>query len=62
MINEQTWTKSSHSGGEGNCVETKSAPGGVMFRDSKLGSDGPALTASSTAWQSFVGYAKRIGG
>ncbi|MET9364948.1 DUF397 domain-containing protein [Streptomyces sp. NPDC006632] len=62
MINEQTWTKSSYSGGEGNCVETKTALGTVMFRDSKLGGGSPTLTASPTAWDAFVTYAKRAAG
>jgi Domain of unknown function (DUF397) len=51
------WVKSSYSGnGGGNCVEV--APefatlGAVPVRDSK-DPEGPALTFSPAAWQSFV--------
>ncbi|MEU3523711.1 DUF397 domain-containing protein [Streptomyces sp. NPDC038707] len=49
-----TFRKSSHSAGEGNCVEVAdTAPGGRAVRDSKQ-DDGPLLTVSRDSWQSFI--------
>ncbi|WP_030244667.1 DUF397 domain-containing protein [Streptomyces sp. NRRL S-350] len=49
-----TWRKSSYSGSGGQCVEVADGiPGAMPVRDSK-DPDGPALTFSAAAWQSFV--------
>ncbi|MEU7040014.1 DUF397 domain-containing protein [Streptomyces varsoviensis] len=58
MINEQTWHKSSYSGGEGNCVEAIKDQADVRFRDSKL-DDGPEVTVSGSAWSVFLDLARQ---
>ncbi|CAL9450690.1 hypothetical protein SUDANB145_02434 [Streptomyces sp. enrichment culture] len=48
------WRASSHSGGQGNCVEvTDDVPALIPVRDSKRPA-GPALTFSVGAWAAFV--------
>lgn len=48
------WFKSSYSGGSGTeCVECAHAANGTFVRDSKQ-ADGPALAASTRAWQAFI--------
>ncbi|MFC5722008.1 DUF397 domain-containing protein [Streptomyces gamaensis] len=48
------WNKSSHSNGEGACVEVASGVSDVVpVRDSKHPS-GPVLTFSAASWSSFV--------
>lgn len=50
----RTWRKSSHSGGNGACVEVASfAAGSVAVRDSK-DPQGPSLAFSPEAWTSFI--------
>jgi len=50
--------KSSHSGGEGNCVEVAPLPtGGRAIRDSK-NPDGPLLHLSPEGWRAFLDGAK----
>ena len=47
------WRKSTHSNNDGgNCIEVDDANPGAV-RDSK-DPDGPVLTFSTAAWQSFV--------
>ena len=48
------WRKSSHSGGDNNCVEIGTAGAGVAVRDSK-DPRGSALSFSAAAWQMFTG-------
>lgn len=49
------WAKSSHSGSNGGgCVETRSRPGTVQVRDSKLGDASPVLSFAPESWQAFV--------
>ncbi|MGW7349767.1 DUF397 domain-containing protein [Streptomyces sp. Z26] len=49
-----TWIKSSHSGGNGACVEVKSpTTEAVAVRDSKA-TDGPSLSFAPEAWCGFV--------
>jgi hypothetical protein len=48
------WRKSSHSGGDNNCVEVGTTGAGVAVRDSK-GPRGSALSFSAAAWQMFTG-------
>lgn len=51
------WFKSSYSDGEGGaCVEVATTPTVIHVRDSK-DPDGPTLTFSADAWQSFTAYA-----
>jgi hypothetical protein len=48
-----TWMKSSHSNGQGNCVEVKyNGLEMVSVRDSK--NIGPELTISGQTWLAFV--------
>jgi hypothetical protein len=53
------WRKSSYSGNGGaNCVEAAYTPHGMIaVRDSK-DPEGPRLTFSSTAWQTFTSTIK----
>ena len=53
-MNDRTWRKSSHSSGQGNCVEVCwSEPGAVAVRDSK-DQAGPELAVDDRAWSAFV--------
>ncbi|WP_101258025.1 DUF397 domain-containing protein [Streptomyces barkulensis] len=48
------WRRSSHSGGEGNCVEAAALPGGrTAVRDSKDPA-GPALAFGAAPWAAFL--------
>lgn len=48
------WTKSSYSGGQGNCLEVAHGTAKVLpIRDSKR-PNGPALTIPHTAWTAFI--------
>ncbi|MDJ1133411.1 DUF397 domain-containing protein [Streptomyces iconiensis] len=57
-LSAATWTRSSFSGGNNNCVEVAQLPGGgTAVRDSKaLG--GPALVVAGPAWRAFLGGAR----
>lgn len=49
-----SWRKSSHSGGNGACVEVISAvPEALAVRDSKV-AGGPQLSFPAGAWTAFV--------
>ncbi|MCM6777968.1 DUF397 domain-containing protein [Nocardia sp. CDC159] len=53
------WFKSSHSGGDRNCVEVAFLPDdSVAVRDSK-NQPGPALIFTSADWASFTAAASR---
>ncbi|MFD6361225.1 DUF397 domain-containing protein [Streptomyces roseolus] len=54
-----TWTKSSFSGGNNDCVEVaRDQLDGIMpVRDSKMPA-GPALAPSAGAWSAFVDSVK----
>ena len=54
------WTKSSHSGHAGACVEARLHTGGVEVRDSKDVS-GPTLFARAGEWAGIITAAKREG-
>lgn len=59
-----TWTRSSRSGGNNNCLEVAIAnPGGVYVRDSKRPA-GPALVIPSRAWTAFLAgrFEAEVGG
>jgi hypothetical protein len=48
------WRKSSHSGGNGDCVEVaRNLPGIVAVRDSK-DPHGPALVFTPDEWRAFA--------
>ncbi|MFF2656540.1 DUF397 domain-containing protein [Kitasatospora sp. NPDC058032] len=48
------WRKSTYSNGQGDCVEVADGHAGIVpVRDSK-DPDGPTLTFTTTAWQSFL--------
>ncbi|MFE6865296.1 DUF397 domain-containing protein [Kitasatospora sp. NPDC057692] len=55
MSTDLAWRKSSYSNSEGgNCIEVADGPAAtVPVRDSK-DPDGPTLTFTTTAWQSFL--------
>jgi hypothetical protein len=48
------WRKSSYSGSNGSCVETASASGVILVRDT-TDRDGGTLSFTAEAWQEFVG-------
>ncbi|MFF1678298.1 DUF397 domain-containing protein [Streptomyces sp. NPDC058256] len=51
------FVKSSHSSGNGECVEVaRNIPGTVAIRDSKE-MDGPILRVASWAWAAFSAHA-----
>lgn len=57
-IRQVTWRKASYSGGNGGgCVEVAVIPTAIAVRDSK-DPDGPRLSFSSPAWQSFIQRAR----
>ncbi|MET9541887.1 DUF397 domain-containing protein [Streptomyces sp. NPDC006553] len=52
---EPMWRSSSHSSGNGQCVEVMEDPrGAVPVRDSKTAPTGPRLSFGDGAWTSFV--------
>jgi hypothetical protein len=48
------WRKSSYSGNGANCIETASAPGLVLIRDTKDKGHGPVLRVSPAEWRRFT--------
>ncbi|WP_031513761.1 DUF397 domain-containing protein [Streptomyces sp. NRRL F-5123] len=53
----ENWFKSSYSGQNGNCLETRLRDGMVGCRDSKDVA-GPALSFEADQWQDFVDAVK----
>lgn len=54
------WRKSSHSGNGGaDCVETGTAPGAVLIRDTKNRDRGPVLRITPADWKRFTTQIKR---
>jgi len=52
------WRKSSYSGAQGgDCIETASADGAVLVRDTKNPDDG-ALAFTTPAWTAFAASLK----
>jgi hypothetical protein len=53
-LTDLTWTRSTYSGGDNNCVEVAHGlPAVLPVRDSKVPA-GPAVVFKDTAWGSFV--------
>jgi hypothetical protein len=52
-LSRARWTKSSRSGGNGQCVECADLGDLVAVRDSK-NPDGPALAFERDAWRAFI--------
>ncbi|WP_217171411.1 DUF397 domain-containing protein [Streptomyces sp. AC512_CC834] len=51
---QESWTKSSYSGGNGACVEVRSpVVAALAVRDSKV-QQGPVLAFPADAWTAFV--------
>lgn len=56
-MTDLTWTKSTHSGGNGECVEAAPLPdGGMAMRDSK--DPTTVLWFTRAEWDAFVAGAK----
>ncbi|WP_059007062.1 DUF397 domain-containing protein [Streptomyces specialis] len=61
QVSTYVWTKSSHSGGNGACVEVRSsAPRLLAVRDSK-NPTGPLLGFPAGSWTAFLGAVSREG-
>lgn len=55
------WRKSSYSGNGGaDCVETGSAVGAILVRDTK-DRDGTVLSFTAAAWRAFATELKQLG-
>lgn len=53
------WRKSTHSGSNGgDCVETATATGLVLVRDTKQRATGPVLRFSPVAWRELINRVK----
>ncbi|RLU80161.1 DUF397 domain-containing protein [Streptomyces griseocarneus] len=59
-LSRARWRKSSHSSGNGACVETAAVSGIVAVRDSKE-PGGPVLRFRPDEWSSFLGRAAEEG-
>jgi hypothetical protein len=57
LSDEGRWRKSTHSTGNGECVEAASSRGDIAVRDSKQ-PDGPKVRYSEPAWRSFLAATK----
>ncbi|MEU2246998.1 DUF397 domain-containing protein [Streptomyces sp. NPDC019224] len=57
-VDDAKWFKSSHSNGNGNCVEVANLGMAVAVRDSKVQA-GPVLTCAADGWRAFVGSVVR---
>ncbi|MFD7121890.1 DUF397 domain-containing protein [Streptomyces sp. NPDC059922] len=53
-VENAEWFKSSHSNGNGACVEVAYLDDAVAMRDSKEQA-GPVLTSTFEGWQAFIG-------
>ena len=55
MIQGVTWTKSTLSFANGNCVEVSDLPGGGIGVRNSRDSGGPVLRFTPDEWQAFLG-------
>ncbi len=53
MTSKPAWRVSTHTGGNGNCVEVANAARTVMVRDTK-DRDGVVLSIPAGAWRAFT--------
>ena len=53
MMTDPAWRTSSHSGGQGNCIEVSSHDDHVLVRDTK-DRTGPVLRLSPAVWRELV--------
>ena len=59
-LNRARWHTSTHSGGNGSCIQvTGNLPGFIAIRDSK-DPHGPKLTTTPDAWQKFTTRVKAV--
>ena len=58
LSGESRWKKSSHSMGNGDCVEACSSGDAILVRDSRNKS-GPVLSVSTASWTSLMERLKR---
>lgn len=54
-----SWRKSSYSGSGLNCVETGTAPGAILVRDTKNHGTGPVLRLTPAGWTRFTASVQR---
>ncbi|MEU8544947.1 DUF397 domain-containing protein [Streptomyces sp. NPDC048717] len=52
-VENAEWFKSSHSNGNGECVEVAHLDGTVAMRDSKVEA-GPVVTCALDGWRAFI--------
>jgi hypothetical protein len=57
-MDDRAWRTSSHSGGQGNCVEVAGHGNRVLVRDTK-DRTGSVLRFSPAAWRRFADQVKR---
>jgi hypothetical protein len=55
---DMNWRKSTYSVNAGNCVETATASGVVLVRDT-ASRDGGTIEFTASAWSAFLGAVKR---
>ncbi|RAY16857.1 DUF397 domain-containing protein [Actinomadura craniellae] len=56
-LSRAVWRKSSHSNGQGECVQVASAMGVVAIRDSK-NPGGPHIAVLADEWNAFLAAVK----
>ncbi|MEU7024394.1 DUF397 domain-containing protein [Streptomyces sp. NPDC046203] len=52
-VENAEWFKSSHSNGNGQCVEVAHLDGEIAMRDSKVDA-GPVVTCALDGWRAFI--------
>jgi hypothetical protein len=58
-LSRAVWRKSTHSGGDGSCVEVAGLYGAVAAHDSK-NPDGPKLVFTEDSWRTFIRHLKAV--
>lgn len=59
MISDSGWRKSTRSGANGACVETRLYSGGAQVRDSKLDPEAPMLAMATSDLTALLATAAR---